>query len=184
MAILLLTSVLVLALIAFLTFAKPGPKEAFTNSPRRGTMAAGVHPNANPEYPASTRVPPRRDLVAASVGEKTESLMKAMGLEVVQTIDEDGRSLGYIARGDVLAENPQKVYVRAFDRVLGDWIPGYEVAGAIEFARSEGFNRTILVSTSGFSDDAILAAQGTTAELIDGNKLNELLQARGSEERN
>jgi hypothetical protein len=179
MGILILASILVTLAIVALLFARGGAKETATATAARREMFGATAGRDLPEEPPLTR--PRNEPSQAMI-DKVNALVAALGLTVETPLEQDGHAAAYIAIGDALG-NRQRVYVRAFDLALGQLVPAVEVSNALDFARSEGLHKTILVTTTSFSDEAILAASGTTAELIDGAKLHDMLRAHPSYER-
>jgi hypothetical protein len=84
-------------------------------------------------------------------------------------------------RGDtgseLVASDPTPVVGgRVFVRTLPGPTPvrTAEVQGALAQARAEGYGKVLLIAPSGFSDEARLAGEDSTIELVDGARLIEV----------
>lgn len=160
MAVLVLSAVLIFILAAVLLFERGGAKEPVTE--------------AGPPLASVARIN------ATDIGDLTERLIERLGLRVQTREPDDGRGPGYVAvMPDPLGGN--QVYVRAFKLDSGQRVQSQDVQAAILTARDEGMARTILIAPNGFSDEAILAAEDTATELVDGTKLEMLLRQSGVE---
>ena len=147
----MLTSLLTLLALIALFFMRGGAREPVTH--------VGI-------LPASAR---------ASPVERAEQLIAALGLEIVRRDPDEGTGPGFVADSRS-AIDPQRVYVRAFNLPPEERVRAPDVVAAIDVAKSEGFNKTLLVSANGFTDEALLAADGSVAELIDEAELDQIVK--------
>jgi hypothetical protein len=150
MGILLVTSILLLLLALPLIFLRGGAREPVTAMGR---------PTAIP---------------SAEIDLAAEQLVRALGLEIVRRDPDEGDGPAFVT-ANASPTNRQLIYVRAFHLPSGARVREPEVVAAIDFARSEGFHKTILISPNGFSDEALLAAEDSIAELIDDVALSRIL---------
>jgi hypothetical protein len=150
MGILLLTSFLLVVALVALLFMRGGAGEPVTH-------AGPVHASG---------------LTAV---ERAEHLIRALGMQIVRRDPDEGTGPGFVADSRS-RNNPQRVYVRAFDLPPEERVRAPEVIAAIDVAKSEGFNKTLLVSENGFTDEAVLAADDTVAELIDEARLEQIVR--------
>jgi hypothetical protein len=155
MGVLMLTIILVFVFAAILLLSRGGAKEPATVS--------------GPPVEALPRVELK------DIGDVTERLLNRLALTIETREPDDGRGPGYIARtADQVTGG--KIYIRAFKLPEGERVNSQDVQAAILTARDEGMSKAILIAPNGFSDDAILAAEDTATELIDGPKLEMLLK--------
>ena len=68
------------------------------------------------------------------------------------------------------------MHVRIFTSAVP--VGAAEVQASSDNAHGGGFHKALLISAAGFSDEAIAAADGTAVELIDGGRLDELMDIR------
>jgi hypothetical protein len=148
MAVIILAGILfVLAAIALAVFARGGAKEPVTTA---GNIAPEVAPTTSLE-----------------LDRKTRQLLIQRGFEIVRVDPDDGGGPGFVAE-DRTPVSGQKVYARAFALEKGERVTAAMVQAALDAAHAEGLNKTILISSNGFTDEAILSARDTPAELIAG----------------
>src|SRR5688500_938114 len=157
MATLILASVLALVLMIALMFSRGGAREPAT--------AMGPSPGR-----------PRLD--ADQLAKRTEEFLRVRGFSIERREPADGRSTVYIAAS---AEPMVGGRVYVYTMSLDEPARAADVQSAIDAARGEGLNKAILISPSGFSDEAILSAADTPTELIDGRELDAILRAEPAE---
>ena len=153
MGVLLVTCLLLLLLAVPLIFLRGGAREPVT---------ALAGPTAIP---------------SAEIDLAAEQLVRALGLEVLRRDPDEGDGPAFVAT-NVSRDNRQLVYVRAFHLPAGERVREPDVVSAIDFARGEGFHKTILISPNGFTDEAQLAAEDSIAELIDDVSLARIVGAK------
>jgi hypothetical protein len=153
MGILLVTSILLLLLAVPLIFLRGGARE---------TASVIGRPTAIP---------------SAEIDLAAEQLVRVLGLQIVRRDPDEGDGPAFVTT-NVSPNNRQLIYVRAFHLPSGERVREPEVVSSIDFARSEGFHKTILISPNGFTDEALLAAEDTIAELIDDVALSRILHAK------
>ena len=163
MGVLLLTGFLAVVAVVALIFLRGGPREPMTSEPMPLPRTA-----ARQEVPG-----------ALSSGARAEQLVRALGLEIGRREADEGDGPAFVAT-EASSTNGQRIYVRVFDLPPGEHVRGPDVIAALDVARGEGFHKTLLISSNGFSDEAVLAAEGSIAELFDGERLDEILQGRGA----
>jgi hypothetical protein len=129
-------------------------------------IAALMFTRGGATEPVTSVGPPAAPSLRANLSENTERALSVLGLAV----ERREASATWIASN---ADN--RVLVRAFENGP---VRGPDVQAAIDFARSEGVNKTILIATNGFTDEAILAARDTPTELLDSVDLERLLASR------
>ena len=131
-------------------------------------LALGARGGAS--EPASTA--PRKLLVTdiAELEDLTRRAISRMGLRIerVDPLESDG--FGFLAV-DSSPITGRRVYVRTIARTSGERAGAADIQAALDAAQDEGVNKLVLVSPTGFSDEAILSGQGTIAELLDGEAL-------------
>ncbi len=153
MGVVILTVALLIVVMTLFLFLRGGAHEPTT------APAGGVAHFATPER---------------TVGARAERLMQALALEIVRRDPDQGDGPSFVAR-TIEPTNRQEVYVRAFNLPEDERVRGPDVIATVDFAHAEGFNKAILVSPNGFTDEALLAARDTIAELIDESELERIL---------
>jgi restriction endonuclease len=151
MGVIVLAGILFLfAVIALAVFARGGAKEPQTTA----GMPAPVTP------PAS----------GAEMDRVARELLTSRGFKIVRVDPDDGGGPGFVAE-DATPVTGQKVYARAFAMEIGQPVTAPMVQAALDASHAEGFNKTLLISPTGFSDEAILGARESAAELIDARRI-------------
>jgi hypothetical protein len=153
MGILILTTILLVTGLAALMFLRGGAREPVTVT--------------GPAPP----VPSRRTMEDRAV-----QLIGAMGLSIERRDGDERSGPGFVAVRNS-DDRPERVYVQIFELPSGERVREPDVIAALDVARSEGFNKTLLLSANGFTDEAVLAAEGSIAELIDAAQLDQRLRA-------
>ncbi len=154
---------IIAAVIAFVLFvilalfARGGPTE---------TLSAGALP---PELSGLGR------LSLAELGSVCGRLFDELGF---RTLGKEERP----DRVDLRVEDPtpvtgQRVYIRCVPTPEAGAVQSAEVQAALDTARGENLAKAVVVTAGPFSDEAKLVSQGTALELIDGEKLAQLLRA-------
>jgi hypothetical protein len=100
----------------------------------------------------------------------TRRAIGRMGLQIDRTDPLESDGFGFLAI-DPAPYGGGRVYVRTFARSSGERASEADIQRALDAAKDEAANKLILISPAGFTDDAILAARETIAELIDGEGL-------------
>jgi hypothetical protein len=124
----------------------------------------GAH-ETYPSRPGSPAPLPAGEIVKAA-----RELLTALGFEIELV---DARSS---ERTDILARDARpvvggRVTARVFERADGEPVGAVDVQAAWDAARGDGFSKAILISATGFSHEAITAADGTAVELLDGHQV-------------
>jgi hypothetical protein len=104
----------------------------------------------------------------ARLAELSRSFLESRGLSVSSV---DLREPG---RVDLLARDPrpgvgQTLYVRVVS--APDPVGSTEVQAAADRIKGEGYNKALVVSESGFSDEAVAAAEESAVELMEAESL-------------
>lgn len=155
----ILAAVAVLAVFLVLAFfARGGPTE---------TPGVG-------ERHASDTAPLFQEMTHDDFGVFVTKLVNELGFRVASAEVREGRV-------DVIAEDPtpltgQRIYFRGVLPPTEGMVQSAEVLAAIDNARGHGFGKAIVVTPSVFSDEAVLAARGAAADLIDGPELEKLVR--------
>jgi hypothetical protein len=110
-----------------------------------------------------------------SAVERAEQLIHALGFQIDRRDPDEGTGPGFVAHS-LSRTNPQRIYVRAFELPPDERVRAPDVIAAVDVAKSEGFNKMMLVSPTGFTDEAVLAADDTVAELIDDARLDQIMK--------
>jgi hypothetical protein len=136
----------------------------------------GLFARGGPREPASTRRTPTfgRDRLIGM----TQELLANMGLRM------QGVELREKDSADLIAVDPrpgvgQTLYVRVVSTRAP--VETDEVQGALDRLKGDGLHKALLISDSGFSDEAISAALETAVELMDGVALQQALERPGAE---
>lgn len=117
-----------------------------------------------PDDPRSTPAPTS---TRAELEELTRRAIAGWGLRIERFDPNDEKDSFGVLAADPTPITGGKVYVRAFANAVNE----ADVQAQLDAARDEGVSKLILISQLGFSDEAILAAQDTIAELVDGRVL-------------
>lgn len=153
---------LIAALIAFVLFvllalfARGGPTEALSGSALPPELA-GIG---------------RLSLV--ELGSVCSRLFNELGFSVLTQEERPDRV-------DLRMEDPtpvtgQRVYIRCVPTPEAGAVQSAEVQAALDTARGENLAKAVVVTPGPFSDEARLVSRGTSLELIDGEKLAQLLR--------
>lgn len=123
----------------------------------------------------STATGPVRPTNPVQLEEEALRLISLLGLEIERSDRDERRGTVYrtIDRTPVTG---QRVYVRTFALAPGELATASDVQSVLDEIKQDNFNRALLISPNGFSDEAILAADATSIELIDRAGLNDLLR--------